>query len=1016
VGRVASPVFVGRAYELAALDDALETATNGTPSTVLIGGDAGVGKTRLLSTWNQGARERGVRVALGACLDLGERGPAYVAIVQALRHMFQQLEPTAIQELVGSDRSTLARVIPELLAEEEAHDGGRRSGPMAQTRLFDRLVGLIDRASSAGPLAFELEDIHWADPSTRAFLQYLVANSSAPDLLVIATFRTDEAGREHPLASVLRQLDRDPAVSRINLQPFDVDELREQLHGILGELPTDRLLAAINARSEGNALFAEELVATGEPQPDLPSSIGAALLSRTEVLSRDTQLALRVAAVAGRTVSYHVLRSATALPDDRLGDALRAAVAANILEPEHAGERYRFRHALLQEAIYEDALPGERRRLHAAVAKALEVEPRDLPNDPELAPQLAHHWFEAKDNDRALAASIVAGDAAVRQLAFAEGLEHYERVLDLWSTDSESRVGLSLAEVLVRASHVAWNAGEPEKTVSLGRRALEELGETGDRVLRVRALDEVARALDDIGRFGEATTYAELLGGTDVDGLPLLEQMIVRDYRVQALRWQGDRAAAIAAALDAVRFADATDDPELMGDAHGLMAWALYDSRDIEGSIREAILAHDLASKAGDAETAFFALSVVHQAHLEAGENEMAIGAARAARIYGEQAGLSRSGGSWASNIEARALLHLGRLRESALVVEAALLDVPADRGELVLHTTAALVFVVRGMYDAAASQVEGARMPGASADEENGRVYLALARAELARAEGRLDDVRAIVDAAAPLVPAIPTFSDMSNGIWQLVEIGLDVIAAQVEAERAAGDLGRIADARADAGTLIGYVDDVRRQRDADGVRDTGRHRGDEALIAGHLARIEGRDDPALWSAAADAFPPGSPRGLGARYRQAEAMLATRAPRDEIAEVMSAAHAVAVDIGAGPVASRFEALARRARIGLRVEATVAPTNEAIATSDEPPAPGSVALHKRGLSDREIEVLTLVASGLSNQNIADRLFISSKTASVHVSHILDKLGVSTRTEAATIGVRLGLPEVDTPHV
>ncbi len=176
-------------------------------------------------------------------------------------------------------------------------------------------------------------------------------------------------------------------------------------------------------------------------------------------------------------------------------------------------------------------------------------------------------------DDRALAASLVAGDGAVRQLAYAEGLEHYERVLDLWGKGSEPPVGLSLAEVLVRASHVAWNAGEPEKTVALGRRALEELGETGDRVLRVRALDEVARALDDIGRFGEATPYEQLLSDIEVEGLPLLEQLIVLDYRVQTLRWQGDRAAATAAALDAVRFADGTDDPELMGDAHGLIAW-----------------------------------------------------------------------------------------------------------------------------------------------------------------------------------------------------------------------------------------------------------------------------------------------------------------------------------------------------------------------------------------------------------------------------------------------------------
>ncbi len=175
------------------------------------------------------------------------------------------------------------------------------------------------------------------------------------------------------------------------------------------------------------------------------------------------------------------------------------------------------------------------------------------------------------------------------------------------------------------------------------------------------------------------------------------------------------------------------------------------------------------------------------------GQYEMAIDAARAARIHGEQAGLSRSGGSWASDTEGRALLNLGRLSESAAIVEEALLDVPADRSALVLHTLAAQVSIARGLNSAAASHLEAARMPGASVEEDNGRGYLAVVRAELARAEGRLDDVRVIVDTTAPRVAAIPTFSDMCEGIWQLVEIGLDATAAQVEAARAAGDLGQV-------------------------------------------------------------------------------------------------------------------------------------------------------------------------------------------------------------------------------
>jgi DNA-binding CsgD family transcriptional regulator len=210
----------------------------------------------------------------------------------------------------------------------------------------------------------------------------------------------------------------------------------------------------------------------------------------------------------------------------------------------------------------------------------------------------------------------------------------------------------------------------------------------------------------------------------------------------------------------------------------------------------------------------------------------------------------------------------------------------------------------------------------------------------------------------------------------------------------------------------LTGYVEVVSRQRLEAGFLPNHEIAGHAALIAGHVARIEGRDDPALWAAASEQFRPRSAESLTARYRQAEAMLATRRPRDEVRAAMLPAYTVAVEIGARPLAGKFESLARRARIDMRQPADeAAPLAETVADV-EARDPGHAALRARGLSDREIEVLTLVAAGYSNADIAERLFISSKTASVHVSHILVKLGVSTRTEAATIGVRLGLPEVE----
>jgi DNA-binding CsgD family transcriptional regulator/tetratricopeptide (TPR) repeat protein len=1013
VVRIASPTFVGRAAELAALDEALDSAAQGHTTTVLIGGDAGVGKSRLLNTWNERARERGARIAAGSCLDLGESGPAYVAIVQALRELLGPLKPEAVDALVRSDRSTLALIIPELVVDTAAFGEGQRSSPIAQTRLFDRLVRVLDRASSDAPLVLELEDIHWADPSTRAFLVYLVANARAARLLIIATFRAEEAGREHPLTPVLRQLGRHPSAQSIGLPPFDTDELREQLHGILGEAPTNRLLAAIRARSEGNALFAEELIASGDPGTELPSSIGAALLSRTAGFSRSAQVALRAASVAGRTASYDVLRSASHLANDEFDVALREVLDANILQPEQSGERYRFRHALLQEAIYSDTLPGERRRLHASVAEALESDAEDGTANPELASELAYHWFEAKESERALKASLAAGDTAVGQTAYAEALYHYERVLDLWDTAPLGRADLRQADILERAGRSAFLAGEPQKAVEFRRRALDELDVADDAILRVRVLDGIARALHWTVREAEAIDYEFRLGAIELDGLPVEDQLTVLDARVRALRWKGDRAAASLAAVEAQRLADGIDAPALKGLAHVRMAWNRLTARDFDTAIDEARRAGEFASIAGDAETEVEALSVVYEAYGESGQFEMAVTAARAAREYADHVDLSDWEGPSAWFGEAAALFQLGRLAESRGIVEAALVDPPPNRAILIMfHMLAAEVEIVCGSYVDAATHLEAARVPEATPEEESERGYLATVRAELASSEGRLDDVRAIVDNTGARLAPLASVSDAGESVWRLVEIGLDAEAERAEVGRAAGDAQAIESAGAVASTFLSYVDAVRRYRDAAGVLGSGSHNGDEALIEGHLARIDGRDDPSLWAAAVHMFPSRSPRGLTARYRQAEAMLATRAPREEIRAVMAEAHAAAVAIGARPLAGRFESLARRARLDLRQAPSSVADEEVELAADEAPAPGTVALRGRGLSDREIEVLTLVAAGFSNHDIGSRLFISDKTASVHVSHILGKLEATSRTEAATIGVRLGLPDVE----
>src|SRR6266508_3779213 len=343
VVRIASATMVGRVAELAALDEALEAAAQGHTTTVLIGGDAGVGKTRLLEKWNERARERGARVATGTCLDLGETGPAYTAVVEALRELLDGLDPSEEETLVGPDRTVLSRVVPELANHADPATAIQQLPRLAQTRLFDRLVDVLHRAAFQAPVVLELEDIHWADPSSRAFLLYLAQVSREAKLLVIGTYRPEEAESDRAFRSTLGQLLRRPRVTTVPVAPFNRDELREQLSGIFGAPPSMAVLTAIHARSEGNALFAEELAAARNPGADLPASVGEAIATKIADLSVESRAVLRAASVVGRTASYDVLLSVTSLGEAELADALRETVRARLLEPMHAGESYRFR-------------------------------------------------------------------------------------------------------------------------------------------------------------------------------------------------------------------------------------------------------------------------------------------------------------------------------------------------------------------------------------------------------------------------------------------------------------------------------------------------------------------------------------------------------------------------------------------------------------------------------------------------------------------------------------------------
>jgi predicted ATPase len=344
-GAAATSRFVGRAAELGHLEAAFRSVDRGEPAALCVGGEAGVGKTRLISRFTDRVRERGGTVLIGGCVELGEASLPYAPVVEALRGLGRELGPATLAELVGPGRSLLVRLLPELGQGEESAEVP--VGPMAQAWLFEAFLGLLERLGERSRTVLVVEDLHWADRSTLDLLAFLVRNLRA-GLLLVLTYRTDELHRQHPLRPFLAGLDRSGRVQRLDLVRFDRAGVADLLTGILGTRPDDELIERIFLRSEGNAFFAEELLAVAHHGDgrSLPPSLENVLLSRLQILPEDTQATLRIVAAACGRVEPELLAAVSELSEVDLLAALRAAVAHQVLVPDPVTETYAFRHAL----------------------------------------------------------------------------------------------------------------------------------------------------------------------------------------------------------------------------------------------------------------------------------------------------------------------------------------------------------------------------------------------------------------------------------------------------------------------------------------------------------------------------------------------------------------------------------------------------------------------------------------------------------------------------------------------
>jgi predicted ATPase len=291
--RVSSRVLVGRDQELGLLLELARRASEGDGGAALVLGEAGIGKSRLVSEFARLTRERGTLVLVGECVDLAEAELPFTPIVGALRAVVRERGGPELARLLGGARGELARLLPEL-----GDPGPGVPGSVGQTRLFELVLGVLSRLGQERPVALVIEDVHWADSASLDLLAFLVRNQRSERLATIVTFRSDELLPEHPVRARLAELERGARAQRIELEPLSAEQVAEQILEITGTAPTAEFSHALHDRAQGNPFFTEELLAAGD-RNELPASLRAALLVRPRRLSDRGREIVGVAAVAG---------------------------------------------------------------------------------------------------------------------------------------------------------------------------------------------------------------------------------------------------------------------------------------------------------------------------------------------------------------------------------------------------------------------------------------------------------------------------------------------------------------------------------------------------------------------------------------------------------------------------------------------------------------------------------------------------------------------------------------------
>ncbi|MCA2187474.1 ATP-binding protein [Nonomuraea cavernae] len=947
LGRSVSPVFVGREEQLASLSEVFDEARKGAATAVLLGGEAGVGKTRLVQRFVEKAAEDGARVLYGGCVELSSEGLAYAPFTAALRQLVREQGPGQIAALLpeGAERD-LARLLPEF--GEPNADGETDTG---RARLFEQFLTLLERLADSRPTILLIEDIHWADRSSRDLIAFLSRNLRTPQVLIVMTYRSDDLHRQHPLRPVLAELGRVDGVYRMDLPRLSRDEVAQQMAGILGNAPEYSTVQKVYDRSEGIPLFVEALLDCGA-DCTFPESMQDLILGSVERLPEETQRVLRVAAAGGTRVGHALLAAVSGLSDIELETALRPAIAGNVLQIAD-NRAYVFRHALIREAVHEELLPGEYQRLHARYAEEISRD-RELVPPGRAAVELAHHWYGARDDLWALISAWEAARKSFHAFAYTEAIPLLERVLMLWDRvpDAAERIGADHTAVLERASEAALAGGELDRGIKFVKAALSQLDET-------REPDRVAKLIVRWAGFkvdkGKTGVLDDLRHALRLVPEPTLDRVEVVMPISRHLMLSGDLEEGFALVEEGLRLARKLGDKCLEGDLLLNQALGHSIAGDTEASLATNLTAMELGRQESSGRLIARAVGNNIDALNELGRWQEALDLSEEGWRLSKKYGRLRVSGLFVLNNRAETLEAIGRWDEAIETVERALNLGPTLRKRHHLLRV---------------------------------RADVALGRGEPALVESILAEIGVLKERPEDFVQDITNSTRLRIG-WHLSRGEPDqalAVAERILARPAQSPKAMLGWRLLSLLKTVCDASDGTEPVRARAVRRQAAEVAAKLKASGPVAEAYRLSYAGDFDAAAAAW-----ERLSRPHNQAKALLraagesARSGDREGAASRLAVAGPLAAALRAVPLLDEIEALSRRVGGGSRQQE------------------GSELL-----TPRELEVLRLVALGRTNRDIAAELFISAKTVSVHVSNILAKMGVTTRGEAAAAAHRLSL--------